>query len=92
MASRGGGPVSCPLALAMTRSTNVLTPHQAALLEMICREDLTNAEAAQRLGRSPRTIMNTMTTILLKMGKASRTGACWEVAQAHCKAEMEDSA
>ena len=67
----------------MGRSTNVLTPHQAALLEMICKGDLTNAEAAERIGRSTQTVKNTMTTILLKLGANSRTGACWDVAQAH---------
>ena len=67
----------------MARSTNALTPHQAALLEMICREDLTNAQAAQRIGKSTQTVKNTMSTILLKLGANSRTGACWDVAQAH---------
>ena len=62
----------------MGRSTNALTPHQAALLEMICREDLTNAEAAQRLGLSVNTVKVHLSNAFKTLGLTSSRGACYQ--------------
>ena len=64
-ADRGGTPLACDAAL---------TPAEADVLDLVC-DGLDNRAIAARLGKSPKTVRNQVTSVLSKLGVHSRTEA-----------------
>lgn len=64
-----------------------LTPRQRETLLLKCRDGLTNAETAQRLGISAQTVKNHVSHILKAHEAASTAEICWALAKEECTDE-----
>lgn len=53
-----------------------LPPRQRTIIEMVCGEDLTTPEIAERLALSPHSVKNHRAAIMLRFGVASMQRVC----------------
>lgn len=72
-----------PVLQPETGGIAALTARQNDMLALICREDLTYAEVADRFGIAPNTVKNTAHTILSRLGRKTMRGACYDLCRVH---------